>query len=360
MHRLKSSQDYFLLVVKKDEEPKWSASEEDLVVGHQPLDSNYVQYWAYHKNSGLKASDLPNAEVVASQNHTKEAIILVDQPEHLKDESDDNVELILVKDGHAWGKVPSSVANLEDNLSAVLEFAKDQFNINVEHFMTTDKVSKEVENTLNNLEEKEEEKNNPPETEQHPGIRQVNTGTFAIGFGGGGAVRSSAQNFQNRRLATSGKSTSKLIMIIPVVVILIAFASAALFKDKIFAVLGKTQKTVATVAVVTPTPSPTATPTPTEAPFDRSSASVRILNGTDKSGAAGALGKDLEKLGWKVAGTGNAPKKGVLQTEVRAKEGSESAAEALVKDLSSNYKATISANLKDTDKADVEIIIGKE
>ncbi|KKR79963.1 MAG: Cell envelope-related transcriptional attenuator [Candidatus Daviesbacteria bacterium GW2011_GWA1_41_61] len=346
---MKSSAEYFLQVVKEGEEPKWPHPEDELVVGHQPFPSGYVQYWAYDKESGKDDQDLPNAEVVASQYPTSSAVILVDQPEHLKDKDQDLLELIVAKDGHAWGKTESSLANLDDNLSTILEFAKDQFNINIEHFMTTKGVSKEVEKTLDNLEEKSE--NSPPE--EHSGIRQVNTQPFAVGLGGGRLT----SDYSSKPSSSSRGASSKLMLLMPLVALILAGAGALLFKDQLFGVFG--QGTPPPEVTPTPqvTPTPTSTPTPS---FDRSEVKVRVLNGTTKTGAAATLGKQLEKLGWKILESGNAPKKGLLQTEVRAKEGSESAAAALVSDLSSDYRATVSANLKKTDKADLEVVIGEE
>lgn len=359
MSKTKSAAEYFLQVVQEGEDPKWPHPEDELTVGHQSLPSGYVQYWAYDKESGKDAEEVPNAEVVASQNPSSSAVILVDQPEHLKEKDHDLLELIVAKDGHAWGKTESSLANLEDNLSAILEFANDQYKINIEHFMTTKGVSKEVEKALDNLEEKSGDPppiaaEPPSSLEGHSSIRQVNTQPMAIGLGGGRL----SSGYPSKSGASSRGSSSKLMFLILLAAILLVVSGVFLFKDQMLSVLG--QGTPSPVEITsTPTPSPMITVTPTPS-FDRSSSKVRVLNGTTKAGAAATLGKQLEELGWEILETGNALKKGVLQTEVRAREGSESATEALIADLASDYKATVSSNLNKTDKADLEVIIGEK
>lgn len=356
MPKTKETGEYFLQVIKEGEEPTWPHPEDELVVGHQALPSGYTQYWAYAKESGKEAQNLPNAEEIAADHPTSSAVILVDQPDYLTEKGEHLLELILAKDGHAWGKSESTLANLEDNLSSILEFAKDQFNINVEHFMTTKNVSKEVEKILDNLEEKEEiiPEAPSPAVGDHPGIRQVNTQPMAIGLGGGNRLASG----YNNRPSSSGKGPSKLVLLIPVVVLLLVGGSIVLFKDKFSFILGREGNPAVSV---TPTPSPIPTPTVTPTPaFDRSQAQVRILNGTTKTGAAATLGKKLEGLGWKILETGNASKKGVLKTEIHIKEGSQAASTALASDLSSDYQASVSATLKKSDKADLEVVIGEE
>ncbi|MGH2786116.1 MAG: LytR C-terminal domain-containing protein [Actinomycetota bacterium] len=55
-----------------------------------------------------------------------------------------------------------------------------------------------------------------------------------------------------------------------------------------------------------PSPSPTATASPTREPFAPSKVTVQVLNGTSRAGLAAATAKDVEKAGYKLAGTGNA------------------------------------------------------
>lgn len=55
----------------------------------------------------------------------------------------------------------------------------------------------------------------------------------------------------------------------------------------------------------TPTPTPTATASPTKAPLAPSKVTVQVLNGTSRTGLAAATAQDIERAGYKLAGTGN-------------------------------------------------------
>jgi len=309
--------EYYLQVVKDGEPPQWPRPEEELVVGSQPLEGGHTQYWAYLKESGKEADELPHAEVIASENKAEKQAILIDQYGPAG-----GLELVLVRDGHAWGKEQSSMDNLEDNISSLLDFANDKFNMGIEHFMTTTRVSKEVEDKLDDLEEagevtKEpkdslqptadneqpavsgqqeaerpsEVEDNPEVTEEdsleetalpHEKIRPARLVSGSVGVGSslykGGATGVGSYAGHNN---SSGSSKAWLI---PVVLILALFGGALFFKDTIIGSLkGNPAPTPTPVTAL-----PTATPTPTPA-LDRSQYKVRVLNGTTKSGAAGTL-----------------------------------------------------------------------
>lgn len=358
--------EYYLQVVKGDEPPQWPRPEEELVVGSQPLDGGYTQYWAYPKESGKEIDELPHAEVIASENRAEKQAVLIDQYGPAGE-----LELVLVGNGHAWGKEQSSVDNLEDNISSLLDFAAEKFNMNVEHFMTTARVSKEVEEKLDELEEagevsgksqpfaKEEKEveeatavpeDNETEDKPHEPIRPVpHPSSGAQGLYRGGAT--GVGSFSGKG-PSSGSSKAWLI---PVVLILALFGGALFYKDTIIGSLKG-------APAPTPTPvaaAPTATPTPTPA-LDRSQYKVRVLNGTTKTGAAGALADSLKTLGWEILSKGNAKDQSTVQTTVRVKEGSEAVLETLITDLASELEATAGAVLPDSDKADVEVVIGKK
>lgn len=113
-----------------------------------------------------------------------------------------------------------------------------------------------------------------------------------------------------------------------------------------------------------PTPSPTSTPevSPTPLPtpsFDRSKYKIRVLNGTTKTGLAGTVSAKLKDLGYQVDRTGNAPKQNYTTTEVRVKTSATGLSEQLIKDLPSEFSgASASGELKDSDSADGEVILG--
>ncbi len=399
--------EYYLQVVKEGDEPQWPRPEDEFVVGSQPLPGGFVQHWAYLKESGKEADELPHGEVIASENKAEKAAVLIDQYGLLEE-----LELVLVKDGHAWGKEQTSPKNLEDGISAILDFAEDKFKMEVEHFMTTARVSPDIEKKLDSLEEdggvsgkqgaftKEEPVNNTTEVsgEQAPEVSEPEEDTKTERIETAVAedevednvednkeereeepdvieedvqpherirtVSSTPDNTFYRSGATgvgslarqNSSSGSSKAWLIPVVLILVLFGGAIFFKDTIISSLkgGTPQPTPTPVTAV-----PTATPTPTPA-LDRSQYKVRVLNGTTKTGAAGTLATTLEGLGWEILSKGNAKDTATAQTTVRVKEGNEKVAETLIADLAPDLEASAGAALPAADKADVEVVIGKK
>ncbi|MDO8498794.1 MAG: LytR C-terminal domain-containing protein [bacterium] len=111
----------------------------------------------------------------------------------------------------------------------------------------------------------------------------------------------------------------------------------------------------------TPSPSPTVLePTPEPTPsFERSKFKVRVLNGTTTTGLAKTVSDKLKELGYQIDKTGNAPKQDFKSSVVKVKTSAAGLGEELVKDLGSEYPASVSGELKDTDAADAEVVIGK-
>lgn len=107
------------------------------------------------------------------------------------------------------------------------------------------------------------------------------------------------------------------------------------------------------------TPLPTPTPTP-EPEVDRGAFTVKVLNGTTTSGLAGKVRDKLKELGYKTATPGNNSKTDIEQTEIRIKEGTESAAlfERLKLDLAPDYEAKEGEKLDEKAAYDAEVIIG--
>lgn len=371
--------EYYLQVTKDDPPaggPQWPRPEEELITGNQPLEGGYTQHWAYLKESGKEADELPHAEVIASENKAEKQAILIDQYGPAGE-----LELVLVRDGHAWGKEQSSLENLEDNISSLLDFAAEKFNISIEHFMTTSRVSPEVEDKLDDLEEaggvvkeskepsaealaevdKEElsvedsqgvveenetEGSSEPQERIRPALNHSGSGQTLYKGGATGVGSFSGQH------NSSGSSKAWLI---PVILILALFGGALFFKDTITGSLkGK--------PVPTPTPVtalPTATPTPTPS-LDRSQYKVRVLNGTTKTGAAGVLADGLQIQGWQILSKSNASNTATAQTTVRVKEGLEAVVKTLISDLAPDLEASVGAGLAALDKADAEVVIGKK
>ncbi|MCL5784985.1 MAG: LytR C-terminal domain-containing protein [Patescibacteria group bacterium] len=336
--------EYYLQVVKGNEEPIWPQDEGELIIGSQPLDGHYIQHWAYHRDSGKSPHRLPQAEITASEYPVREPVILIDQPKHEEgSRNGDELELILAKDGHAWGRTESSIANLEDNITAILEYAQSELGMRVENFMTSKNVSPRVEKALDELENSEG---------QGEDIFEKNHNAESLRSLGG----SDQTPFYPR--GSSG-SSSKRWLVLPVILIFVAFGGVIHFREKI-----STKLANFSISSAQPTPTPVSTPTPTPTPtpvaIDRSQYQVRLLNGTTKTGAASKLADELKGLGWQILKTGNATDQATLHTLVRVKSDGQDLAKAMISDLKPDLTATSSANLKASDKADIEVVIGKD
>lgn len=324
---------YYLQVAKEGEAINWPIPEEELKIGSQSIDDGLIQYWAYPKNDQKSTDELPAAEGLAQKYQIKQPTIIVDQHGNI-------LELILVKNGHAYLKTDSSLDNLEDNITALLENAKERFNISSTKFITEDMVSEEVEKKLEDLSESEENQTKEPEEK----IRSVNTSYPSSGI------------YTNSPSGGSKKLPVYLIALVIIGVIVAGF----FFRDSLLGLGGAALNSSPTPQPVF-TQAPTTTPTPTPTPsIERSKYKVRVLNGTSKAGAAATLAEGLKSLGWQIQTTGNATDSAYLKTEIRVREGLNEVLNALIFDIKDDYKASASGNLKEADKADAEIIIGKE
>ncbi|RJO60720.1 LytR family transcriptional regulator [candidate division WS5 bacterium] len=343
--------EYYLEVLKKGEKPDWPHPAQDLVEGNQPLESGYIQYWAYPKESNQDADDLPPAEVLAAEYPGVKSAILIDQPK------EDELELILVHKGHAWARTPSNLANLEANLTALIEFAEQNFTIKAEHFMTTERVAAKVEHKLDELAEADENFTpvNTQEEDSLAGSKEEDEDGWQIKPLG--AKREEYEKMEERVvLKSSVDRTSKGWVFLPVVILLIVFTFILIKKDWVMSRILKTSvNSSAEKVIVSPTPSPTPEPI-----FDRSEYKIRVLNGTRKTGAAGVLGKQLTDLGWVVDKVGNAKNQSTPQTLVSVKEGYGRLLQQLLDDLKEDYEATSGPVLSTEDTIDGEVVIGNK
>lgn len=110
----------------------------------------------------------------------------------------------------------------------------------------------------------------------------------------------------------------------------------------------------------TSTPEPTPSPSPTPIPLDRSKFKIRVLNGTSQSGLAGTISDQLKGLGYSIDRTGNATNSAFTNSVVRTKSASTGLGDQLVQDLGSDFNASASGTLKDSDPADGEVILGQK
>ena len=391
---MNSAREYYLQVLKDGIAPKWPRPEEELELGAQKLSGGYTQHWAYVRsnesqpeagqplaeNEVHESHDLPPAEKLAADYHSDKPAILIDQPQKVDDQKENFLELILVKDGHAWSKTESSLENLDDNLFDILDFARNQFSMEVEHFMTTNNVSAEVEKKMDEVEKEESKEPSTPadatadkdESQPKAGHPLDEKMEENVIIPSNMADKHVAQPIFNKPLAENMSQNSGFLakfgaFLIPVIIIALIFAGTLLFKDQIFAKVKNVKQQgfsgVFSVATPTPTPSPPAVAGPTAVPtpsFAKADIQVRVLNGTTVTGAAKTLAEKLKGNGWAILVTGNNKNQAIPQTIVSGKEGKDDVTVAMAEDLRGDYEATVGANLKDTDKADIEIVIGKK
>lgn len=165
------------------------------------------------------------------------------------------------------------------------------------------------------------------------------------------------QNSSAQQIPTTGiysnqpKGASKLPLIIVGLLILLLIGGAT------YLIRGKF-----TEAPQVPSPSPSLeTPLIVTSPapsVDRSKYTLRVLNGTSKSGLAASAAAKLKDLGYKIDKTGNASDSATPQTLVRSKNTLAELVKQLIKDLSPDFDASAGAKLQDSDNVDAEIILG--
>jgi len=333
---------YYFQTVKAGEQPEWQVPKEELDIFSKPLDDGMMQYWAYPKSLGKTEDSVPNAEIVAIKNKSANPVIIIDQ---LQDHLDPGccLELILAKNGHALAKTDSNLDNLEANITSLIDSAKMNYGVTVEHFISTSNVSAEVEKRLDDLEDAGGERENPDTELDQSDLKQASV------YQPEPSIPPPAPT----GAPTGGKS--KMGIIIIAIILIVLGVVLIFFRDNVFSIINPPAQKVE----ITPTPTETPTPTPTIA-VERSKYKVRILNGTPKSGAAGVLAEKLKALGWMIDKTGNATSSAVNQSYVRGKVEIDEVIKALISDVS-DYEATSSAViLKPTDKADLEFVIGKK
>lgn len=149
------------------------------------------------------------------------------------------------------------------------------------------------------------------------------------------------------------KSASKWHVVVLILIGLAVIGGTVYFLKNQF----KPVNTTPPASSATPVPTPSPSPTPT--PLDRSKFKVRVLNGTAKSGLAATVGSKLKDLGYQQDRVGNATNSAFERTEIRSKAGATGLIEQLIRDLTPDYDAaSSSSSLKDSDSADVEVILG--
>ncbi len=153
------------------------------------------------------------------------------------------------------------------------------------------------------------------------------------------------------------KKSSKRILILGLIGLGVIAAIVYLLKNQPSGSKTPSSSPSITRAVITTTPAPT--PVPGLSKEDRAKFTVRVLNGTTKTGLAASVSAQLKELGYKTGKTGNATNSAFTKTLVRVKASAQALADQLVADLAGQFDAaSSSAALKDSDTVDAEIILG--
>ena len=97
-----------------------------------------------------------------------------------------------------------------------------------------------------------------------------------------------------------------------------------------------------------------------ESSIDRSDYKIRVLNGTKTAGLAASVSAKLKELGYEIEKTGNATNSAFTKTIIRVKKDIDDLLQQLIKDISADFKAEKGIDLKESDAADAEIILGAD
>lgn len=170
----------------------------------------------------------------------------------------------------------------------------------------------------------------------------------------------SNQFYSNRQMKfhgmeKSGSSTKWHLFILVVLGLIVIGVTVYLLRGNIASFTASEPSPTPTPLTVEPTPSPTPSPTPV---VDRSKYKVRILNGSGKTGLAASISAKLKELGYQTERVGNATNSAFKTTNIRSKSGAVEVVEQLIKDLLPDFTATSSGTLRDSDAADLEVILG--
>ena len=154
------------------------------------------------------------------------------------------------------------------------------------------------------------------------------------------------------------KSINPIFIIVPVFLLILGGLAYFVFKGSSTqdASVSPTPGSQELKAVVTPSPSPSPTPTPN---VDKSTISVKVLNGTGVAGEAGYLQGILKNLGYSKIETGNSDTSDATSTTIVY---SSNISQSLVDELTSKLKTeynSVSSRLSSVKGAfDIEITTG--
>jgi hypothetical protein len=187
--------------------------------------------------------------------------------------------------------------------------------------------------------------------------------------------------FSKQKQAKSSGSSSKMSMpsmpsismpsfpVKPLLIFIVSFAlsfGALFFAGKLSGKgLAMSMPTFGSKTTPTPTIAPTAKveePTPTPTPeIDKAEVRIKILNGTGIKGKAATVKESIKEKGYEDFVVGNADKSTYTITEIQIKESKAELKDILVEDLKEFVESPeVTTDLKETDAADVVIIIGKD
>lgn len=189
-----------------------------------------------------------------------------------------------------------------------------------------------------------------------PGANSMSTFSPRLSSTGAPVVRPFGQRVSPQMLSgqKQGKE-SKLIHLVILILIGAGVIGATVYLLKGGSLGGPAKPAPSTASPVATSPAPSITPV---VQIDRSKYQVNVLNGTGKTGLAALVMTRLTALGYKSGKTANATSSAIPQTTVRARPDLATAAAQLVKDLAPDYQAVADLNMKPSDTADLEVVLG--
>lgn len=226
---------------------------------------------------------------------------------------------------------PETPASFESNLSDLVD--RDETNQSDEEGMPIRRIDHSVNNRFNQ--------------------RSNGSGLEDDSFG------SSPSRGFDYNIGDNRKNRKWQYLIILLVALITIAAVVFMLKNQYIPFIGSPSNVVITSPSPTPEPSPSPTPTP-EPELNRSGFKIRVLNGTTTTGLASSVADKLKALGYQIGKVGNNSSQSVDQTFIRVKPNEASVGAQLVKDLTGQFTASVSGDLKATDTDDAEVVIGSK
>lgn len=192
------------------------------------------------------------------------------------------------------------------------------------------------------------------EDEQDSSIPNIRHSGMSMDTGRQYSVPSQISYNDNSSNRSSGIS-KMTFLIVGLVILILTGGGLFVLRDRLLGEEEKADESETVIFTKSPTPEPSPSPLLS---LDRSKYKIRILNGTTTAGLAASASARLKELGYQIERIGNATNSSFPRTLVRVRGDKSNIVEQLVRDLSPDFDASQGAELKNSDTADGEIILG--